>query len=303
MKRTLLVGVVLVLLLGLVGYHRAQQGAQKPAQKSGPKMAKKTGSTAPASPKSDASGDVSVPDGDAADEAEAPSDDAGAVSVAAKPATSATKEALLTSLRQFATLKSYSFDLDYRLTSNGAELLQLSSNGRVRDHQYTHAITSYGGVQSEVVSNGASAMVRQMGAAPDDWESVETGMEGMDGGAMNPAAFIEALNSEIMNYVDVEHEGETMVNGRTVAILALPWQQQLANPEDVTTAPMESKGKVRFFVDPKTHQVLQWQMESSLKQQGDANDIQLSLTTKLSGFDQPWDVPLPDDVKEYLEWN
>lgn len=217
----------------------------------------------------------------------------------------AAKEMLVTSLKRFATLKAYSFQLDYRLTSNGQELLQLSSLGRVRDHQYTHATTSYSGNQSEVVSNGAQSMVRNVGATDEDWQTVDGEEGGMEeAGNANPAQFLEAMNAEVMKYVQIDQEGEATVDGRKALVLSLPWNQALADGEsDEEVPPMQSTGRVKFYVDAKTQQILQWQMESDLRQSDDpTQNVQLALTTKLSGFDEGWDVPLPDTVKEYLAW-
>lgn len=246
--------------------------------------------------------DIPVPeersagDDSAREEAAAPSDEEP---VSAGSASEQDRERLTTSLKKFASRKSYSFRLSYKLSTAEGELLNLTSDGKVKDHKFTHAVTNCAGVQSEVISNGAAMVTRTPGSP--EWEEIDTGMESEDamGGGSDPSAFLELLNSAVMRHVPVENEGNATKNGRSVVALAMPWTQDLSEADD-PEGPLTSTGKIRFLVDPKTNDIISWEMDSSVKQADPSQDIRMEIGCDLSGFDEEWAMPvdMPEEMKE-----
>jgi hypothetical protein len=301
MKKRYAIGLALLLLVGIIGYQRAGKTVERPDIRPVRDLSVKPEKPEPA------------PVREIYEPAPVKEEEAAAFESAADADLNSEEEAemvenrkmLLRSLRQFANLKTYTFDMSYRLSAQGSELLNISSSGNVKSHRYTHATTSYMGMHTEVISNGSQLMRRPAGGDDFDWQIIETGADAAAQQNTNPAAFLELMNSELMSQVAIEKEGTTRVGDRDAVVLTLPWQQSLL--EDGQTADAgaysESEGKVRFFVDAKTEQILKWQIDSDLRQLEDSSqDIKLELSANLSGFDQDWQVRLPDEVKSYLSW-
>lgn len=265
MRQTAVIATALgVLLLG--AYLQRIAGGQQGAVRSVPRASEATDMPAPLLPGPGSAGAVrplTLAEGEALNASDASDDRAH----------------LAEALRGFAAARFYAFEVAATLVEDGRPSAPLTSSGRVRDHRFTHLLTTVAGAPREVVARGGRALVRASPASA--WE----GVGALDLSLRAPAGLLEILDPEMLPELAVVREGETAFAGRR------------ASPLAVALAPEEASmpERVRFHLDAQTGRLLGWTVEAG------AGDERLEVVTTVWGFDEPWSLDLPEEAQRYLE--